>query len=68
MEQELCMTRLDWVQESTQSVWNVCIKFYTWKEHWKLSILEVKQFYSEWKIVLRENHVSRESKRLELKI
>ena len=31
MEQEFCMTRLDWVQESTQSVWNVCIKFYTWK-------------------------------------
>ena len=31
MEQELCMTRLYWVEESTQSVWNMCIKFDTWK-------------------------------------
>ena len=23
------MTRLDWVEESTQSVWNVCIKLKT---------------------------------------
>ena len=22
MEKELCMTRIDWVEESTQSVWN----------------------------------------------
>ena len=24
MEQEFCMTRLDWVEDLTQSVWNVC--------------------------------------------
>ena len=35
MEQYFCMTRLDWVDDSNQSFWNVCIKFYTWKEHWK---------------------------------
>ena len=40
MEPELCMTRLDWVEESTQSVWNVCIKFDTLKEHLKLSVIE----------------------------
>ena len=33
MEQEFYMTRPYWVEESTQSVWNVCIKFDTWKEH-----------------------------------
>ena len=31
MEQKFCMTGLDWVEDSTQSVWNVCIKFDTWK-------------------------------------
>ena len=34
------MTRLDWVEDLTQSVWIFCIKFDTWKEHWKYSILE----------------------------
>ena len=34
------MTRLYWVKYSTQSVLNVCIKFDTWKENWKPSILE----------------------------
>ena len=24
MEQELCMTRIYWVEDSTQSVWKVC--------------------------------------------
>ena len=27
-EQEFYMNRLGWVQDSTQSVWNVCIDFY----------------------------------------
>ena len=31
IEQEFCMNKLDLVEDSTQSVWNVCIKFYTWK-------------------------------------
>ena len=31
IEQDFCMTGLDWFEESTQSVWNICIKFYTWK-------------------------------------
>ena len=42
MEQEFYMTILDWVEESTQSVWNNV-------EHWKLSVLEGKQCCSEWK-------------------
>ena len=33
------MNIIDWVEDSTQSVWNVCIKFDTWREHWKMSIL-----------------------------
>ena len=40
MEQEFYMTRLDWVEESTELVWNVFIKFYTWKDHSNLSVLE----------------------------
>ena len=36
----LYMTILDWVEESTQSVWNFCFKFDTRKEHLKLSVLE----------------------------
>ena len=39
MEQWFCMTRLYWVEDSTQSVWDFCIKFDTWKEHLKLSVL-----------------------------
>ena len=31
MEQELCMTRLYWVEYLTQSVFKFCIKFDTWK-------------------------------------
>ena len=38
------------------------------EEHWKLSVLEGKQCCSKWKIVLKENDVNRESKRLELTI
>ena len=40
MEQEFYMTRLDWAQDSNQSLWNVCIVFYTLKENWKLYVLE----------------------------
>ena len=68
MEHEFCMTILDWVEDLTQSVWIFCIKFDTWKEHWRLSVLEGKQFCSECKTVLRENHVNRESNILELTI
>ena len=59
MEKELCMTRLDLSEESIQSVWNFCIKFDTWKEHWKLSVLEVKPRYYKCEIFLRENYVYR---------
>ena len=31
MEQEFCMTRVDWVEYSTQSVRNVCIKVWYMK-------------------------------------
>ena len=34
------MTRLDLFEDSTKSVWNVCIKFDAWKEYLKLSVLE----------------------------
>ena len=54
------MTRLYWVEVLTQSVWNVCIKFDTWKEYLKMSILE--------EAMLRENHVNREIEILELTI
>ena len=41
MEQEFYMTsRLDWFDYSTQSVWNVCVKFDTWKNIEKKSVLE----------------------------
>ena len=43
MEQELSITRLDWVEDSTQSVWNVCIRLDIWKENWKLSVLEGRE-------------------------
>ena len=39
MEQELCMTRIYWVEDSTQSVWYFCINFDARKEHWELSVL-----------------------------
>ena len=45
MEQEFCMTRIDWVEELNQSVWNV------WK-HWKLSVLELKQCCSDTEVGL----------------
>ena len=54
------MTRLDWVEDSTQSVWNVFIKFDTWKNIENCNVLE--------ETVLRENYVNRESKILELTI
>ena len=53
------MTNLDLVEYSAQSVWNVCIMFDTWKEHWKMSVLEGKKCFSKWKTVLIENHVNR---------
>ena len=53
------MVFLSWIR--------ICINFDTQKEHWKLYVIEEKSF-SKWKTVLRENHVNRESKRLELTI
>ena len=49
MEQEFYMTRLDLVEDSTQSVWNV------WRT-WKLSI-QMKTMLFWMKTVLKENHV-----------
>ena len=37
------MTRLDWIEYSTQSVWNVSIKFDTWKKIENFTILEEKR-------------------------
>ena len=34
------MNQLDWVEESTQSVWNVCIKFDTWNNIENFTVLE----------------------------
>ena len=41
-ELQFYMTRLDLVDDSTQSFWNFFIKFDTWKEHLNLSSLEDK--------------------------
>ena len=40
MEQEFYMIRLYWVEDSTRSVWNFCIKFYAQK-YCKLYVLEM---------------------------
>ena len=61
MEKEFYMTRLFWVEDSTQSVWNICINFDTRKNYWKLSVIEEKQCCSKWKTVLRETNVNWES-------
>ena len=47
VEQSFFRTRLDWFEDSTQSVWNVCINFDTWKNIEKCTVLE--------EIVSREN-------------
>ena len=36
---EFYMTRLEWVEELTESVWNVCIKFDTWKKIENFTVL-----------------------------
>ena len=36
------MTRLDWVEDSTQSVWNVSIKFYTRNNIEKCTVIQEK--------------------------
>ena len=36
----LYMTQLDWFEDSTKSVWNVNIKFYTWKNIENCTVLE----------------------------
>ena len=46
------MTKLYWVEDSAQSVWNVSIKFDTWKNIENCTVLEEK--------VSRENHLNRE--------
>ena len=59
-EQELCTNSLDWVEDSTQSVWDVCIKFDTCKNIENCTVLKEK--------MLRENHVYIESNSLELTV
>ena len=60
MEQELYMTIIDWVEDSNQSVWNICIKFDTWNNIEKYTVIIKKLF--------REIHINRESNILEFKI
>ena len=50
MEQEFCMTRLDWVKESAQTVWNVYITLKTICSRRKKML-----FWME--TALKENHV-----------
>ena len=38
------MNRLDWVDYSTQSVWNVGNKFDTWNDIENFTVLEEKRF------------------------
>ena len=50
VEQEFYITRLDWFEDSTQSVLNVCINFDTWKK--------IENCNALGKTVLREKHCS----------
>ena len=54
------MNRLDWVEESTQSILNVCIEFDTWKNIENFTFLEENS--------VKRHHINRESKSLELTI
>ena len=54
------MTKIYWVEELTQTVWNVSIKFDTWKNIENCTVLEEK--------LSGENHVNRESKSQDLKM
>ena len=40
MEQEFYITILYWVEDSTQSVWNVCIEFDKWKNIENYTVIE----------------------------
>ena len=40
VEQEFYRNRLDWVEDLTQSVWNFCIKLYTWKNIENCTVIE----------------------------
>ena len=55
------MTRLYWVDEWTQSVWNVCRTM-------KISVLEENNVVLNENSVERKPCINRESKSLELKI
>ena len=50
MEQEFYIDRLDWVEYSTQSVWNVCNNFDTLNNIENCIVIEEK--------LLRESHVN----------
>ena len=50
MDQKFCMTRLDWVDDSTQSVWNICRTLKTVCSRRKTMV-----FWME--TMLKENHV-----------
>ena len=50
MEQDLCMNRLYWVEDSTQSVWNVWRTLKTVCSRMKTMLFLIK-------IALKENHV-----------
>ena len=54
------MNRLDWVEESTQSVW-------IFLEHWKMSVLEEKNVVLNQNSIEGKPCINRESKILELK-
>ena len=50
MEQDLFMTRLYLFENLSRLFFNICIKFDTWKENWKQSVLE------ENNVILNEKH------------
>ena len=68
MEQWFFKTIIDWVEDSNQSVWNVCIKFDTWIQHWKMYVLLNDHVVINEKSVERKPFINRESKKLELTI
>ena len=54
------MNKINWVEDSNKSVWNVCIKFDTWKNIEKFTVIEENS--------VKKKHVNIEIKSLEITI
>ena len=67
MEKKFFMNRLDWVEKSTQSVWN-SVSILMHEKNIETVYSRKEQCCSTWKTVLIENHVNIESKSLDIKV